>query len=100
MTLLAGLLPAINLVGLGDDSLSMALYSGRSRQAFVFFTEEGARRVPPDVRPYLQTGPDRIGLDLLRWPLAELNVPAYPEERVYRSIARRTRRAGGAPSRR
>lgn len=89
VAIIAGVLPALNFVGLWDDNLSDALYSGRTRQAFVILTEAGAARLSPEVRPYVQRRPDRIGLDLSRWSLAETNVPPYPEIRAYRAVAKR-----------
>lgn len=91
---LAGALPALNSLGLWDDNLSDALYSGRSRQAFLLLSETGAARLPPGARPYVQRRPDRIGVDVDRWALAELNVPPYPEVRAFQTLARRL----GVPS--
>ena len=96
VVLLVGALPALNSVGLWDDDLSDALYTGRSRQGFVLLTERGAAAIPPAVRPYLQRRPDRIGLDLDRWALGALNVPPYPEPRVFRGVARWLLAAGVA----
>lgn len=87
LILLAGALPTLNFAGLWDDNLSFSLYSGKPRQAFVLLTEAGARRLPPLVQPYVRRGRRRIGLDLFDWPMRAMNVPAYPELRVYRAVA-------------
>jgi len=94
VVILAGGLPALNLFGLGDDYLADSLYAGRTRQAFILLTEGGARRLPAEALPYVQRRPDRMGIDIARWALADLNVPPYPEVRVYREVARRLVREG------
>jgi uncharacterized membrane protein YphA (DoxX/SURF4 family) len=83
----AAALPALSFVGLWDPYLSGALYSGNTEQAVVI--------VAPDVVPHLpqviarntwQDSPPRF-IDLNRWSYDELNVPAYPAERVFKEIA-------------
>lgn len=97
VVVLAGVLPALNFAGWWDDALSASLYSGRSRQGFLLLNEDGARRLPPNIRPYVQRRPDRIAIDLVRWALADLNVPPYPEARVYAEVAEKLEAAGVPP---
>jgi hypothetical protein len=84
----AGLLPALNLLGRWDDNLSFSLYAGKNKQAFILLTPAGAEKLPEGLRPFLQRRTDRQGFDVSRWALDDLNVPPYPEIRVYRAIAK------------
>lgn len=84
--LLAGVMPALNFIGRWDDNLSANLYSGTTCDAFLLLTERGASKIPPEIQSYIQRRPDRIAIDVTRWGLADLNVPPYPEERVYRAL--------------
>jgi hypothetical protein len=88
IAIFAGVLPALNWVGFWDDDLSASLYSGKAREGFVFLTEQGAAQAPPEVRRYIERSHGRMALDIVRWSLEELNVPPYPELRVYRAVAR------------
>jgi len=45
--------------------------------------------LPDKVQPYVKStfdGKHRVDVDA--WSMAELNVPVYPERRIYRSIAK------------
>lgn len=86
---ITGIMPALSFFGWWDDYLSASLYSGTSADAFLLFSEAGAAKIPPNIQPYIQRRPDRIGIDVTRWALTDLNVPPYPEIRVYRALARR-----------
>ncbi|RYG33441.1 DoxX family membrane protein, partial [bacterium] len=91
---LVGALPFLSFFGRWDTYLSAALYSGRADQGYLLFTEEGVRRLPAQVQPFVNRLPDRIGLDLFRWSMAEMNVPCYPEVRVYQAIGRKLEQTG------
>ena len=88
ITVLVCLLPGLNFFGYWDDYLSATLYSGRSVEGYIFVTDEGAKFVPKQLDPYLIRHLDRIGFDVFRWSMAELNVPSYPQPRVFQSVAR------------
>jgi len=93
-----GILPALSFFGRWDENLSHALYSGRSRQAFLILSEEGVRRLPPDALPFVQRRPDRIAIDVSRWAIASLNVPPYAEVRTYRAVGQSLIRRGVPPN--
>ena len=85
---LVGIFPALNFFGFWDDNLSASLYSGRSAEGYVFLTETGSKSVPRKFEPFMTRQSDRIGFDIYAWSMRELNVPPYPQVRVYQSIAR------------
>jgi hypothetical protein len=80
---LFGLMPAFSLFGLWGQNLSAALYSGNVARAEFTLSERVARSLPPRVQQKLRPAPDGLRLDINHWSYAELNVPAYPSERVY-----------------
>jgi uncharacterized membrane protein YphA (DoxX/SURF4 family) len=84
---LFGLMPALSLFGLWGQNLSAALYSGNVARVEFTVSEAVARRLPPRVQEKLRPAPDGLRLDINHWSYAELNVPAYPSERVFRRAA-------------
>jgi len=96
--LLAGVLPALSLVDLWDSYLSSALYSGNTDQAIILVSHPAMSHVPRTIHPYAREGSYWFFLDVNRWAYGELNVPAYPEPRVYRNVAKQVCRYDPAPS--
>lgn len=90
---LAWVMPALSFWGCWDSYLSAALYSGNTLQAVIVISQASIAALPKVVRrnTWQQTPPAFI--DLNRWSYDELNVPAYPAERVLRQVALRACRA-------
>jgi len=87
--LICGLLPALSFFGWWDLYLSGALYSGKSPLAVMRVGESLSDRLPASAREVtFKTSRGELMLPLFEWSSAELNVPPYPELRVYREIAR------------
>ena len=84
---LFGLLPALGLFRLWGQYQSAALYSGNVTRAEFIVGEGVARKLPTRVRQKLRPTDGGLRLDINQWSYAELNVPAYPSERVYRRAA-------------
>lgn len=85
--LLFGVLPALSLIGLWDSYLSSALYSGNTNQAVIYVSPSVVERLPAALRPHVWQNSEPFFLDVNRWAYGELNVPVYPEPRIYRRIA-------------
>lgn len=86
---LFGVLPALNFTGHWDAYLSGALYSGNVKAAALAVTDTVAARLPDAVRRHVTR--NRAGanmLDVWEWSMGELAAPSYPEDRVFRAIAR------------
>lgn len=84
------LLPILSFFGLWDMYLSGALYSGNVEVAVIKIDEDLFKNLPPKAQQSVfqtQNTNDKI-LPLFEWSIAELNVPAYPEKRVSKQIAR------------
>lgn len=81
------ILPLLSLFGYWDAFLSNAIYTGN--------TVEGVFVIDPAIIPYLPPVIRRntwqqyrpMFIDLNRWAYDELNVPAYPSERVMKQIS-------------
>lgn len=96
---LCGVLPFLNFFHLWDSYLSWALYSGNTTTATVRVSDNIKTNFPDDVQQLMKT--DSRGehvLYLYHWSMAELNVPPYPEPRVYKSVARELCRPAREPS--
>jgi hypothetical protein len=84
-----GVFPALSLVDSWDAYLSSALYSGNNYQGVVLIDHAAFNNLPANLRPYVWQQSDPWFLDLNRWAYGELNVPIYPEPRVFRQVAAR-----------
>jgi len=68
---LFAIMPALNFVGLWDSYLSASLYSGSTEDGYVYTTDGSSQT---------------ISASIFDKAMEETNVPAYPEERVYKSV--------------
>lgn len=86
---LHAVLPALSFRGWWDMYLSGALYSGNTPVAAVRVGEAVYERLPDKAKRlvFASKAGERI-LPLYEWGMSELNVPPYPEPRVYRRVAR------------
>jgi hypothetical protein len=100
--LLFGVLPLLSFFEWWDCYLSAALYSGNTPDARILICQEVYDQLPREARRHVQLRavvPDEVAdlddpdsacpyeVDVNSWSLAELNVPPYPAERVFRGIA-------------
>jgi hypothetical protein len=82
-----GLLPILSLWGYWDSYLSSAMYSGNTVTAVVVVSPEVVQTLPPVILANTWQASRPMFIDLNRWSFDELNVPAYPAERVMRRVA-------------
>jgi hypothetical protein len=85
---LLGFMPALSLVGLWPADLSVSLYAGNIAQAVVTVDPSGLDRLPPAVRANTWQRSSPMFIDLNRWSYDALNVPAYPEPRIFKRLGR------------
>lgn len=83
------LLPVLSFWGWWDLYLSGALYSGNTPTAVVRIDEGVLERLPEAARQnvFATKSGERI-LPLFEWAMTDLNVPVYPERRVFKQAAR------------
>jgi hypothetical protein len=87
---LFALAPALSFFNLWDSYLSSALYSGNRNQGVIYMTESVAAYLPDEVDEDIDEEPGGAGKLLINdWSFDELNVPAYPEPRIYKNAARK-----------
>lgn len=91
---LFGLMPALSFVGAWDAYLSFKLYSGNTHRAFIAIPPNSDWRWPARYHPFLKNS---RALSVEEWALKELNVPPYPQERVYRKVIRQVWLDAGRP---
>jgi hypothetical protein len=93
------ILPAVSFAGRWDAYLSGALYSGNLQVAALSVTDEVVARLPEQARRHVAR--NRAGanvLDVWEWSMGELGVPSYPEDRIFRAVARDVCRLAGDPA--
>jgi hypothetical protein len=91
-------LPALSFAGRWDSYLSGELYSGNLKVGALSITDRVAARLSDAARRHVMS--DRVGanaLDLYEWSMGELSVPSYPEDRVFRAVARHVCRFADRP---
>lgn len=89
VTALYVVLPVLSFWGWWDLYLSGALYSGNNPVAVVRVEEKVYENLAPTPkRQVFVTGSGERMLPLYEWSMAELNVPPYPEFRVYQQLTR------------
>ncbi|HTE48582.1 MAG TPA: DUF393 domain-containing protein [Candidatus Paceibacterota bacterium] len=83
------IMPAFSFFNLWDSYLSSTLYSGNTNRAQIYISDSVKQKLPIEVQRYAaKNGTNGNVLDFFNWSYDELNVPPYPETRVYKDIAR------------
>lgn len=87
--LLVWCLPLLNFFGLWDHYLSFSLYSGKIPYHYVTSTDDVFKDTA--YQTYLVSSKkfnsDKV-LNMYYWSMSELNVPFYPEPRVFKAVAK------------
>jgi len=87
--LLFAVMPAFSFFNLWDSYLSSSLYSGNTNFAMIDISDAVKHKLPADVQGFaVASGANRNDLKFFPWSFGELNVPPYPETRVFKAIAR------------
>jgi hypothetical protein len=96
---LFALAPALSFFNLWDSYLSASLYSGNRNQGAIHMAAAVADHLPDQVTGDLGDEADgSIQLIINDWSFDELNVPAYPELRIFKSAARKLCQFAAQPS--
>lgn len=87
--LLLGVMPALGFFDLWDHYLSSELYSGNISSGVVYLSDAAFDRLPDTIEDFVnEEGPNRSSLDILEWSLGEMNVPSYPETRIFKNVGK------------
>jgi hypothetical protein len=95
---LFGVLPVLSFSGHWDAYLSGALYSGNLKAGALSLTDAVVARLPDPARRHVVR--NQMGanvLDVWEWSMGELAVPSYPQDRVFRAVARDVCRLADQP---
>lgn len=89
ITIVSLLLPILSFADLWDMYLSGALYSGNVEVGVVKIDDAAFEKLPPKAREtvFRTKSTNEQMLPLFEWAIAELNVPAYPQQRVFKKVA-------------
>jgi hypothetical protein len=88
--LLFGVAPAFSLFGYWDHYLSSAMYASNENHATIYIDDKLFDRLPDGIAEYVSVEtPDLDSIDIGEWSANELNVPPYPEIRIYKNVARK-----------
>jgi hypothetical protein len=83
------IMPIFSFFNVWDSYLSSTLYSGNTNNAQIFVSDSVKQKLPNEIQRHTtRTGENLHALDFFHWSFDELNVPPYPETRVYKDIAR------------
>lgn len=87
IVLLFGIMPFFSLVNWWDPYMSFALYSGNTATAAIFYREK-EEKVVAEVAQYAVKLEEKneYFVDINAWSYRELNVPAYPDARVFKKV--------------
>ena len=84
-----GVLPLLSFFNLWDHYLSSALYSGNRNNGALYLSDDVLAELPSPIQEEATNeGLDVNKLEIADWSYRELNVPAYPEMRIYKNVAR------------
>ena len=87
--LLVGFAPALSFFNLWDSYLSSALYAGNKNDGALYVSDGVLDRLPDAVQDLAEEEQPGISkIEISDWSYRELNVPPYPEIRIYRNVAR------------
>jgi hypothetical protein len=85
---LFGILPLLSFFNLWDHYLASALYSGNRNNGVLYLSDSVFAELPDAIQDEAtEDGPDVNKLEIADWSYRELNVPAYPEVRIYKRVA-------------
>jgi uncharacterized membrane protein YphA (DoxX/SURF4 family) len=88
--LLFGLAPALSFFGRWDHYLSSAMYTSNTNHGTIYISGKLFDRLPDGIQEYARVEtPELDSIDIAEWSANELNVPPYPEVRIYKSVARK-----------
>ena len=82
------IMPWLQLAGYWDKYLSSVLYSGGVEQLYICTDNPAAKKQLAFAFEKKINVPCDSSVSLYKWSLAEMNVPPYPEPRVYKAVAK------------
>jgi predicted DCC family thiol-disulfide oxidoreductase YuxK len=89
IVILCGILPFFSFFNLWDSYLSASLYSGNTQTAQLIVQRREMKSIDPRLAKYITTQNQKYaGIDIGTWSYEEMNVPSYPQTRIFKSITK------------
>jgi hypothetical protein len=86
--LIFGVAPVLSVFNIWDQYLSSSLYSGNGTLGVIYISDAVFNQLPETIEDYVyEEGPNLNRLSIDSWSRGELNVPPYPETRIYKRVA-------------
>jgi predicted DCC family thiol-disulfide oxidoreductase YuxK len=93
-----GILPFFYFLNMWDSYLSWSLYSGTTNEASMYISDRVKAALPVYIQKFVVTDDSARNVLLISaWSFTELNVPPYPESRIFKNIAKRICRLARDP---
>lgn len=87
--ILCGVLPLLSFFTIWDSYLSASLYSGNTQAAQIAIRRDELDSVDPRLAKNISAQNDNYAIiDIGSWSYEEMNVPSYPQTRIFKSIAK------------
>ncbi len=89
IVILAWISPALNFVECWDNYLSFSFYSAKVNSYYIAIEENELVKIDKRLNKFFVQIKGLSGgqiIDLNKWSMSELNVPFYPETRVFKKI--------------
>jgi hypothetical protein len=82
--------PALSFFGFWDHYLSSAMYASNENHGLIYISDKIFDRLPDGIADYVRVEtPELDSIDIGEWSANEMNVPPYPEVRIYKNVARK-----------
>jgi len=89
LVILCVVLPAFSFINLWDSYLSASLYSGNTENAQIHIPANIVYTLNPQIKKNIQkAGNNFYVLDISTWSYEAMNVPSYPQDRVFKGITK------------
>lgn len=86
--LLWWMMPWLQLAGYWDKYLSSVLYSGGVEQLYICTDNPAAKKEHAFSFEQNKSMPCDSSLSVYKWSMKEMNVPVYPEQRIYKAVVK------------
>ncbi len=83
-------MPFFNFLSLWDSYLSFSLYSDKVNKYFIAIEQTEINKIDKRLNSYFVELPNLRGGNLIevdKWAMSDLNVPFYPEDRVFKQLS-------------
>lgn len=88
--LLFWIMPFLNFFSMWDSYMSFSLYSDKSNKYFIAIEQSQIHKIDKRLIPFFVELPNLKGgnlIDVNEWSMTELNVPFYPEDRIFKKLS-------------